>query len=207
MKLLYLALIYLSSSAVLNAQEEPKPPVFTVSFSNNAPKTGDIIEVILKANVPAGLHMYSTYNKCDIGPLKLDIKFVKESGYTLIGEPYSVNDKKIQDDVFKCELGQFEKIAEVRQKIKITGAMVLLNGTIEGQWCNETTCYNFGNLVPVNFSSGLKATPGSKSAGKKSKPAAKKPASKNIRTLNSGVMFLKPADCTLFAFKGNLLSA
>ena len=61
----------------VNAQQEPPPPVFTLSFNNKAPKTGDVIEVILKASVPKGMHMYSTYNKCDIGPLKLELFFEK----------------------------------------------------------------------------------------------------------------------------------
>jgi hypothetical protein len=60
MKLLQLALIFFTPASLLHAQEEPKQPVFSVSYSNIAPKTGDIIEVILKANVPSGLHMYST---------------------------------------------------------------------------------------------------------------------------------------------------
>jgi hypothetical protein len=111
-----------------------------------------------------------------------------------VGEPYSVNDHKIMDDIFKCELGQFEKTAEVRQKIKITGTQVLISGTIEGQWCTETTCYNFGNLAPLSFSSALKASGAPASKSGKSKSSTKKPASKSIRTGYINPIFLKPAN-------------
>lgn len=172
MKLLYASLLLLVCSSFATADEEPKPPAFVLSYSSSSPKVGDIIEVIFKADIPQGFHMYSTYNKCDVGPLKLDVQFIKHASYKLVGTPYSVGDKKATDEIFKCEVGQFEKTAEVRQKIKIISKDVVIKGSIEGQWCTETTCYNFGGLIPLNFSSQLKATAATGNTG--AKPAAKK---------------------------------
>ena len=174
MKLLCASLLLLVSSSFLTADEEPKAPVFTLSYSSSSPKVGDIVEVIFKADVPQGFHMYSTYNKCDIGPLKLDIQFTKHASYKLVGTPYSVGDKKAVDEVFKCEVGQFDKVAEVRQKIKVISKDVVIKGSIEGQWCTETTCYSFGGLVPITFSSQLKVSaaaskPAAKTSGQKTK--------------------------------------
>lgn len=170
MKLLCASLLLLISSSFSAADEEPKPPVFVLSYNNSSPKVGDELEVVFKADIPQGFHMYSTYNKCDIGPLKLSINFTKHASYKLVGTPYSVGDKKATDEVFNCELGQFEKTAEVRQKIKIISKDVIIKGSIEGQWCTETTCYNFGGLVPITFSSQLKAAGSSvKSSGQKTK--------------------------------------
>ena len=150
---------FLTLNFILKAEnQEPAQPTFKVSFSNNQPKTGDVIELILKANVPSGLHMYSTYNKCDIGPLKLIVNFEKQSSFQLVGEPYSIGDKKIKDEIFNCEVGEFFNQAEVRQKIKLLNNKVDIKGNIEGQWCTDAQCFNFGSLIPVGFKGQLNAT-------------------------------------------------
>ncbi len=159
LKITCFSLFILLSSFALNAQgTEPNPPVFKISYSNTNPKTGDIIEIIFKADIPDDLHMYSTYNKCDIGPLKLQFIFSPSTSFCTVGEPYSIGDKKIKDEIFNCDLGEFFKKAEVRQKIKILSSNVSIKGTIEGQWCTESVCYNFGGLIPMQFSSTLKAS-------------------------------------------------
>ena len=150
---------FLALNFIVKAEnQEPAQPTFKVSFSNNQPKTGDVIELILKANVPSGLHMYSTYNKCDIGPLKLIVNFEKQSSFQLVGEPYSIGDKKIKDEIFNCEVGEFFNQAEVRQKIKLLNNKVDIKGNIEGQWCTDAQCFNFGSLIPVSFKGQLNAT-------------------------------------------------
>lgn len=159
LKLLFLCLCTVLWSQLTVAQNDAPPdPVFKISFDNNKPKTGDIVEVIFKAKIPAEFHMYSTFNKCEIGPLKLVINFTQNSSFCLVGEPFSVGDKKIIDDIFKCELGEFFNQAEIHQKIKILNGAVSIKGNIEGQWCNETQCFNFGGLIPLPFSANLKAS-------------------------------------------------
>lgn len=158
-KILCFSILAVFVSLTVYAQpDEPAAPVFKLSFSNNSPKTGEVIEIILKASVPAELYMYSTYNKCEIGPLKLQVNIKPDPSFCLVGEPYSIGDKKITDEIFNCELGKFVGKAEVRQKIKILSAKVVISGNIEGQWCTETTCFNFGTLAsPLTFSGNLKA--------------------------------------------------
>ncbi len=160
LKLICLCLLSLCFFDHAIAQDEPPPPVFKVSFSNNNPKTGDIIEMIFKTDVPEGMHMYSTYNKCDIGPMKLEILFDPQvlPSYCLVGKPYSVGDKKIVDDIFKCEVGEFLGKAEIRQKIQILNNHVKISGKIEGQWCTEVACFQLGSPLPLTFSKDLKAT-------------------------------------------------
>ncbi len=161
LKLLCLAFCFLTLRSLVLAEGEPPQPIFAISYSNNAPKTGDIIEVIFKTGIPEGIHMYSTYNKCEIGPQKLEVFFTKHKSFKLIGTPYSVGDKKMMDDVFNCELGEFFKKAEIRQKIKIISNDVKISGSIEGQWCNETTCFQIGGSIPLIFTApSLKAIGG-----------------------------------------------
>lgn len=150
--------LFLSVHSAVAQDDDPPPPQFKMSFSKASPNTGDVIEVILKSDIPSGYYMYSTYNKCDIGPLKLELDF-KNNGtsYCTVGEPYSVGDKKITDDIFNCEIGEFFEKAEIRQKIKILDIRVTISVSIEGQWCTESKCFNFGSLIPLEVSSSLKA--------------------------------------------------
>jgi len=157
LRIVWIICFFLFNFVVKAENQEPAQPTFKVSFNKEHPKTGDIVEVILKANVPSGLHMYSTYNKCDIGPLKLIVNFEKQAAYQLLGEPFSVGDKKIKDEIFNCEVGEFFNQAEVRQKIKVLSNNIDIKGTIEGQWCTDAQCFNFGSLIPVNFKGQLKA--------------------------------------------------
>jgi len=199
MKLLYLSLFCIFCPHFLKAEEEPKSPEFIVSFSDNSPKIGDVVEVILRATIPDGLHMYSTYNKCEVGPLKLDLNFIKHKSYLLMGSPYSIGDKKAFDEVFQCEIGQFEKIAEVRQKIKILSSDVIISGNIEGQWCTETVCFNFGGLQPVKFASTLKASASKAqpSTGKGKSPS-KPQGSKKTKSIQNKLSYLKPDSYIVF---------
>ena len=157
LRIVWIICFLLINFVVKAENQEPAQPTFKVSFNKEHPKTGDIVEVILKANIPAGLHMYSTYNKCDIGPLKLIVNFEKQATYQLLGESFSVGDKKIKDEIFNCEVGEFFNQAEVRQKIKVLSNNIDIKGTIEGQWCTDAQCFNFGSLIPVNFKGQLKA--------------------------------------------------
>jgi thiol:disulfide interchange protein DsbD len=157
LRIVWIICFLLINFVVKAENQEPAQPTFKVSFNKEHPKTGDIVEVILKANIPAGLHMYSTFNKCDIGPLKLIVNFEKQADYQLLGEPFSIGDKKIKDEIFNCEVGEFFNQAEVRQKIKVLSNNIDIKGTIEGQWCTDAQCFNFGSLIPVNFKGQLKA--------------------------------------------------
>jgi len=153
-----LSILVLFFNQIVSAQNEPKPPVFKVSFSNNSPKTGDVIELIIKCEIPEGLHMYSTNSKCDIGPIPFSAIFKDNKSFCLQGALKSVGDKIKMDEVFNCEVGEFVKKAEFRQKIKVLSNDVKVTLNVEGQWCTETACFNFGSLIPISLTGQLKAT-------------------------------------------------
>src|SRR5688572_32382658 len=91
--------------------------------------------------------------------MKLNFVFVNNGkSYCTVGDPYSVGDKRMVDDVFNCEIGQFYNKAEIRQKIKILSANVFVEVNIDGQWCNESKCFNFGMLVPIVSTGKIKAS-------------------------------------------------
>ncbi|HEY1046302.1 MAG TPA: cytochrome c biogenesis protein CcdA [Bacteroidia bacterium] len=154
--LLFFGLLFCT---IANAQPaEPPPPVFKVTLSNPNPKVGDEVEVILTTAIPPGIHMYSSNNKCEIGPMTFVAVFENLKDYKLIGSLRSIGDKIIKDEVFKCEVGEFFNKAEFRQKIKILKNNFTIKGFVEGQWCSESTCFQIGNPIPNTFSLKVKAS-------------------------------------------------
>lgn len=144
-------------SVIASAQPtEPPKPKIKVSFSDNSPKTGEIIDVIFTWDVPKGFHLYSTNTNCtDIGPMVSDFSFKSNSSYCLVGKVTSVGDKKVHDEIFGCETGEFTVRAEFHQKIKILDVNVLITGLYNGQWCTEGTCFQ---LMDIEFSGKITAT-------------------------------------------------
>lgn len=122
----------------LNAQQIEQP-TWTYSFSKTEVQTGEIIELILTATPPKNWYIYSTNVLCDVGPIKAAVVMEKNASYQLVGALYSVGDKKEMDDIFQCQVGKFDKKAELRQKIKILSANPQIKGFVEGQMCNNTT--------------------------------------------------------------------
>ncbi|MCK9480254.1 MAG: thioredoxin family protein [Bacteroidia bacterium] len=135
-----------------------KQPVWEYKFSQSEAKVGDVVEVVLTTNAPKDWYIYSTNVKCEIGPIKAAFNFEPNSSFELVGELYSVGDKKEMDDVFNCQVGKFEKKAELRQKIKILSPKPVIKGYLEGQMCSNVS----GMCVPLESAdfvfSGLSVT-------------------------------------------------
>lgn len=154
----FITLILLSvcfSHKVLAQPVEPPPPKLKVSFSNNAPKTGDVVEIIFEIDLPEGFHLYSTYNKCDVGPLPSVFTFKPNPSYCLVGEVASIGDHHIKDETFGCEVGEFTKKAKFKQKFKVLSASVNISGFYDGQWCSDAACFPINELT---FSGKLNAS-------------------------------------------------
>lgn len=129
--------------------DPPKDPSFKINLSNPAPKTGETVDLIITFDVPEGMHLYSTNVFCDVGPTPFIAEFPKSSSYCLVGKLTSVGDVVHMDEVFKCKAGEFRKKAKFVQKIKFLKANVSVKIRFEGQWCSESACFMFGNLIPI----------------------------------------------------------
>lgn len=158
-KIVFYSLFFfvLNPISMIAQGDDPPPPKFEISYSNPNPVIGDEIDIIIKCKIPNGMHMYSTYNKCEVGPLKFIAEFTPK-GYKLINDLKSIGDKVHKDEVFECEVGEFTNKAEFRQKIKVLENDIKVSVKIEGQWCNEKSCFNFGSLIPLIVNSNIKAT-------------------------------------------------
>ncbi|PCJ63860.1 MAG: disulfide bond formation protein DsbD [Bacteroidetes bacterium] len=118
-------------------------------------KAGDVIEVIFKTQIPAGYHIYSNdYGDCP--PRKAEFTYETHASYELVGKAKAIGSHHYEDDIFECEVADFEKKAEFRQKIKILSANPKIEGLLEYQMCTaDGMCVLFEYEIEVK---GLKVS-------------------------------------------------
>lgn len=133
-KYLVLGLTMLLASVVLGQKIPP------ANWENSIEKTdvskGDIVEITFKTNVPKGYHIYSNdYGDCP--PVKAKFLWDKDASYELVGGAKPIGSHRYTDDVFDCEVADFEGKAEFRQKIKVLSANPKIAGILEYQMCTD----------------------------------------------------------------------
>ena len=99
-------------------------------------KVGDKIEVTFTTPIPEGYHIYSNdYGDCP--PLKAVFNYTQNSSFELLGEAKAVGSHHYIDDIFECEVADFEKKAEFTQKIKLHSLNPDIVGVLEYQMCTS----------------------------------------------------------------------
>ncbi|MFT6383986.1 MAG: thiol:disulfide interchange protein DsbD [Bacteroidia bacterium] len=99
-------------------------------------KAGEIIEVTFKTAVPKGYHIYSNdYGDCP--PIKAKFIWDKSATYELVGGAKPIGSHHYTDDIFDCEVADFENKAEFRQKIKVLSSDPEMSGILEYQMCTD----------------------------------------------------------------------
>jgi thiol:disulfide interchange protein len=133
-KFLFLVLT-ISLSVVVFGQKVP-PANWGYTVSQNEAKVGDVVEVVFKTTIPKGMHIYSNdYGDCP--PIKAKFVYEKNATFELVGSAKPIGSHKYVDDIFECEVADFENKAEFRQKIKLLSASPKIGGTLEYQMCTE----------------------------------------------------------------------
>ena len=125
----------------------PKPVKWTVSYNVKEAKVGDVIELILKGVVPKHQHMYANDFKCD--PIPYTLTLSENGAFKKMGEPVSVGFRKYIDEIFECEVKDFEDKAEIHQKIKILSDKFKLSAVIEYQTCTESMCLPHEDILKI----------------------------------------------------------
>lgn len=100
-------------------------------------KVGDVIEIVFKAKIPATYHIYSNDYDCEFGPLPSEFKFEPHPSFKLSGKAKAIGAHKYFDDVFNCDISDFNKTAEFRQKVKLLAPEPVIKGVLEYQMCTE----------------------------------------------------------------------
>lgn len=122
-------------SAVVFGQKIP-PANWSHKVDKKEVKTGDIIEVTFTTPVPKGYHIYSNdYGDCP--PVKAKFVWDKHASYEVVGEAKAIGSHHYEDDIFECEVADFEGKAEFRQKIKVQSANPKISGILEYQMCTD----------------------------------------------------------------------
>jgi thiol:disulfide interchange protein len=135
MKKFLFLIVTIASTIMVFGQNVPP-----ADWSHQAPKkeikVGDEITVVFKAVIPEGMHVYSNdYGDCP--PVKASFSYTKNSSFTLVGDAVPIGSHKYIDDVFDCEVADFEDKAEFRQKIKVLSSNPKIKGLLEYQMCTE----------------------------------------------------------------------
>jgi thiol:disulfide interchange protein DsbD len=118
-------------------------------LSPAAPVAGDIVELVVSADLAPHAVVYSSDFKSDIGPQPTALDLTGSEGIEVVGDARSVEPKRKKDKTWDIELGYFETHAEVRQQVRILRADFVVRGTIAGQLCDEKegTCTLFNQRI------------------------------------------------------------
>lgn len=100
-------------------------------------------ELIMKADIAEGWHMYSQYLTSMDGPLPTWIQYDENSSIQMIGESTEPDVFVLYDEIWQFDIEQFEHTATFIQKVKVIGTLPqTLSGTIDYQSCNDSQCVN-----------------------------------------------------------------
>ncbi len=133
----------------------PKPVKWSVSFTAKEAKVGDEVELIIKGSIAPHQHMYANDYVCD--PTAYTLIFTPNSSFKVLGNPKSFGFRKYVDDIFGCEVKDFEIKAEIHQKIKILNDKFSVAALIDYQTCTESMCLAFKDKLQIPS---LKVLPG-----------------------------------------------
>ncbi|RKD91016.1 protein-disulfide reductase DsbD family protein [Mangrovibacterium diazotrophicum] len=161
--LILLALIALQSFAQI---QEP------VKWSFDSKQNGDEVQLIFKATIDEGWHLYDTQLP-EGGPVPTSFHFNDNSQIEFVGK-MTTNPAPIDkfDDTFQMELRYFGKKAEFIQVVKLkTTEPVTIDGYLEFMCCNDETC-----LPPTEVDFSFKTKAYTATEKEAAKPAVKETA-------------------------------
>jgi thiol:disulfide interchange protein len=121
-----------------------EPAEWSYEVSKKEVQSGDQVELIFKAIIDPNWYLYSSDFDPDLGPMLTEFSFEANSSYELVGGIVPIDPKKKYDEIWEGEISYFKGTAEFRQKIKITGANPLIQGSYSYQVCSDVD----GKCIP-----------------------------------------------------------
>lgn len=146
--LLFSLISFVASAQVI------EPAKIVASLSKANVKIGDEIDVIFKATIDEGWHMYTLGFDTTCGPIPIDIRILKNAGFKLVGNLRPINDHKYYDQLFECDVRTFEKSGEFRQTIKIVSNSFTIEGEYDAQVCSIGSCVTVGGDFKLTAKAG-----------------------------------------------------
>jgi thiol:disulfide interchange protein len=148
-KYVVLGLTLFLSIVVFGQESTVDPVTWSQKFSKSEVEIGETIEVIFTAPLKPHHHIYSNDFAADCPPQKAKFDFTA-TDLEVIGNPKPIGTHRYVDDVFDCEVSDFQDKAEFRQKVKITGSKPSLGGKLHYQICNDRGCLSYKHKFSLN---------------------------------------------------------
>jgi len=129
------ALILLIAATGVSAQiEQPVKWQFGAKKINK-----DEAVVFMKATMDQGWHIYSQHVE-EGGPIKTTFSFTPSGDFALVGKTAEPKPKVKHEDVFKMDVGYFDKEVVFQQKVKLKKGQTTVKGSVEYMACDATRC-------------------------------------------------------------------
>lgn len=119
-----------------------KPYKWTYTVEPAHPKLGQTAELVFKAKLDAGWHLYGPKTEAS---LPLVFAFAANPAIQVLGKVQSVGAKRENDTILGGMVEVFYGSAELRQKIKLLKPDATITGSMEGQNCTDA-----GRCVPFS---------------------------------------------------------
>ena len=113
-----------------------------VSWTGTAePLENNEYRIILKAEIPAGYHMYDMGPYENGGPNATAISFTPSEGIEIVGEVEPLTaPHRYFDELFRTEIGTYEGRAQFAQRVRLTAEQASVTASIEWMICDDRSC-------------------------------------------------------------------
>lgn len=117
-------------------------------------------DIIFKAKIDDGWHVYSQFLESDEGPVATSFNFEEIKGYEIVGKAKEEgNLHKKFSKLFGMNLAYFDNHATFTQRVKLTGPSAKATGYLEFMTCDNVQCLP---PTPVDFDFTLTSGAGAK---------------------------------------------
>lgn len=136
---------------VFNVSAQVFDPVkWEYNFEPQPSKVGEEVEIVFKAKIQDGWHLYASDFDPNLGPLITTLKLNENSSFKTIGKLQSIKPHHQFDDVWEGEISIFDNKGEFRQKIKVLSEQIDIKGNLHYQACS-TSCVDKDLDVKIAF--------------------------------------------------------
>jgi thiol:disulfide interchange protein len=136
MKLKFLALFLFFSVQLLG--QKLTPATWSWTLSPSKPVVGQEAELIFKVSIDKGWYLYSSDFDKDLGPVVTTVTLKPGLGIESIGSLQAINPRSKEDkEIWGGTYTYFTEQGEFRQKIKVTSANWVIDGSYDSQTCSN----------------------------------------------------------------------
>lgn len=137
----------------LPVSAQTKRAKFSVSTTKKYPQKGEIIQLVLEAQIFPQWKLYASERQVTPGPKSAYLSIQPQAGFRLVGGLVSVNPQKSWDSFWKGQVVYFEKKARFTQAVQILHSDTQLTGKIIYQMCNtnNSACVQYQDSFLVRL--------------------------------------------------------